>query len=70
MKLKHTSNFIKKDTVAIFVKVEKEKPKVSVSPFQNNRRSHFTVAVLEFSDNMKATAKAVASVIYPEIQIR
>ena len=28
MKLKHTNNFIKKDTVAIFVKVEKEKPKV------------------------------------------
>ena len=25
MKLKHTNNFIKKDTVAIFVKVEKEK---------------------------------------------
>ena len=28
MKLKHTIDFIKKDTVAIFVKVEKEQPKV------------------------------------------
>ena len=28
MKLKHTINFIKKHTVAIFVKVEKEEPKV------------------------------------------
>ena len=28
MKLKHTVNFIKKHTVAIFVKVEKEEPKV------------------------------------------
>ncbi|WP_157148828.1 hypothetical protein [Brachyspira pilosicoli] len=36
MKLKHTNNFIKKDTVAIFVKVEKEKPKVcSISMFYN-----------------------------------
>ena len=28
MKLKHNSNFIKKDTVAVFVKVEKETPRV------------------------------------------